>query len=732
MLAMMRAGGSRGLFNIDEFRHGIERMAPAHYLRATYYEKWLDGDRRASWSRRAWWAAEELAARRRLLRPAARRARDGRAAGTAACRARRPIRAGCRTPSARPEPRAALRAGRSGASRARCHPHGHTRLPRYARGRRGRDPSLPRHPRLPRHQRPRPGRAAAAALQRALRRAGAVGRVGGAEPGRAHRSLGELSPAREVSPMGKNHPNVDPYVVSRVRALESLLLEKGILAPDAVDRVIQRYEADTGPMIGARAVARAWTDPDYRRLLLDDPKAALARLRPRLRDAVVVENTPAVHNLVVCTLCSCYPWPVLGLPPTWYKMPAYRSRAVSEPRTVLRRDGARRCRRRARSASGTRAPRCATWCCRSRPAGTEGIGEAELVPLITRDALIGVAEPCAPASCAPTAPCTSAGATSWSGPTGGASTWRASAGQLFVCATGCCCGRTEDGFAPVPTETFHREWERRRLRNVVHLTIGGCLGPCALANVALLLFDGQAQWFHSIELATRSPSRSTITSRRCSTPTRACRRRPRSRRISSPRPPGSRVPTASRWTTRASGAARRAARLRVHALGGDRRGRGAHAWTAWSRSWRATRRCRARTASWSSRSPGKAASSAWRSRSTSAALYDVGGVPPDPHRPDRGRRSARRALRLLRDLARRPSRASSPRKGLVTGAELDETHLPVRIRRARRSLLTRRGAAPDSDGGAAPPFRTSPHKETADARAKPALEAPVIGAEVGA
>ena len=135
--------------------------------------------------------------------------------------------------------------------------------------------------------------------------------------------------------MGKNHPNVDDYVVSRVRALESLLLEKGILPPDAVDRVIRRYEASTGPMIGARAVARAWRDPAYKRRLLEDSTAALADLGVSYDRLVVVENTPAVHNLVVCTLCSCYPWDVMGLPPTWYKMPAYRSRAVSEPRAVL-------------------------------------------------------------------------------------------------------------------------------------------------------------------------------------------------------------------------------------------------------------------------------------------------------------------------------------------------------------------------------------------------------------
>jgi nitrile hydratase len=192
--------------------------------------------------------------------------------------------------------------------------------------------------------------------------------------------------------MGKNHPNVDPYIVSRVRALESLLLEKGILAPDAVDRVIQRYEADTGPMVGARAVARAWTDPEYRRLLLEDATAALARFQLEYPMLMVVENTEAVHNLVVCTLCSCYPWPVLGLPPTWYKMPAYRSRAVSEPRAILEEMGLvvppEREIRVWDSSAEMRymvLPR--------RPPGTEALGEAELQPLISRDALIGVAEP---------------------------------------------------------------------------------------------------------------------------------------------------------------------------------------------------------------------------------------------------------------------------------------------------------------------------------------------------
>jgi len=197
--------------------------------------------------------------------------------------------------------------------------------------------------------------------------------------------------------MGKNHPNVDPYIVSRVRALESLLLEKGILAPDAVDRVVQRYESDTGPMVGARAVARAWTNPAYKRILLEDTRTALAEFGLDYNMLLVMENTPAVHNLVVCTLCSCYPWPVLGLPPTWYKMPAYRSRAVSEPRAILKEFGV--------DVPPEREVR--VWDSSAelrymvlpeRPAGTEKLEEADLVPLITRDALIGVAHVQAPAS----------------------------------------------------------------------------------------------------------------------------------------------------------------------------------------------------------------------------------------------------------------------------------------------------------------------------------------------
>jgi nitrile hydratase len=197
--------------------------------------------------------------------------------------------------------------------------------------------------------------------------------------------------------MGKNHPTVDPYVVSRVRALESLLLEKGLLAPDAVDRVIQRYAADTGPMIGAQAVARAWIDPGYRRLLLEDSKAALAAFGLDFALLRVVENTPAVHNLVVCTLCSCYPWDVLGLPPTWYKSPPYRSRAVREPRLLLREEFGLDIPESREIRVWDSSAELRYMVLPERPRGTEAVDESALTSLITRDALIGVAEVKAPA-----------------------------------------------------------------------------------------------------------------------------------------------------------------------------------------------------------------------------------------------------------------------------------------------------------------------------------------------
>ena len=162
-------------------------------------------------------------------------------------------------------------------------------------------------------------------------------------------------------------PPSDPEL--RIKALESLLVEKQLIDPAAVDEIIETYEHRIGPRNGAKVVARAWADPAYKARLMQDATAAIAELGfsgAQGEDMVVVENTPEVHNVVVCTLCSCYPWPTLGLPPVWYKSAPYRSRLVSDPRGVLG-NSASRYPIRQRCASGTAMPSCATWCCRCAP-----------------------------------------------------------------------------------------------------------------------------------------------------------------------------------------------------------------------------------------------------------------------------------------------------------------------------------------------------------------------------
>jgi nitrile hydratase len=161
--------------------------------------------------------------------------------------------------------------------------------------------------------------------------------------------------------------------------------------------VIQRYADDTGPMIGARAVARAWIDPAYSRLLLEDSKAALAAFGLDFALLRVVENTPTVHNLVVCTLCSCYPWDVLGVSPTWYKSPPYRSRAVREPRLLLREEFGLDIAEGREIRVWDSSAELRYMVLPERPRGTDALGESELTSLVTRDALIGVAEVKAPA-----------------------------------------------------------------------------------------------------------------------------------------------------------------------------------------------------------------------------------------------------------------------------------------------------------------------------------------------
>ncbi|MFP4405737.1 nitrile hydratase subunit alpha [Rhodosalinus sp.] len=195
-----------------------------------------------------------------------------------------------------------------------------------------------------------------------------------------------------------HHDNDLDEMTARVRALESILVEKGLVDPAAVDAIIDTYEHKVGPRNGAAVVARAWSDPEFADWLRADATAAIASMGFVGRQGehmVAVFNTPAEHNLVVCTLCSCYPWPVLGLPPTWYKAPAYRSRAVREPRAVLEEFGV----------TLPEDVRIRVWDSTAeirylvipeRPAGTEGLDPDALADLVTRDSMIGCGQPRSP------------------------------------------------------------------------------------------------------------------------------------------------------------------------------------------------------------------------------------------------------------------------------------------------------------------------------------------------
>ena len=192
--------------------------------------------------------------------------------------------------------------------------------------------------------------------------------------------------------MSKHHHDAPlPDPVLRVKALESLLIEKGLVDPAALDLLIDTYENQVGPKNGAKVVARAWTDPGYRTRLLKDATAAIAEMGFEGRqgeDMVVVENTERVHNLVVCTLCSCYPWPVLGLPPVWYKAAPYRARAVREPRKVLAEFGVELDDEvEVRVWDSTAELRYLVL--PRRPDGTEQLSDQELADLVTRDSMIG-------------------------------------------------------------------------------------------------------------------------------------------------------------------------------------------------------------------------------------------------------------------------------------------------------------------------------------------------------
>lgn len=196
-------------------------------------------------------------------------------------------------------------------------------------------------------------------------------------------------------PGGGSNPVSEEEVAARAKALESLLVEKGIVSTDAIDKVVGAYESDIGPMLGARVVARAWSDPEFKELLLEDANAACEQLDiggMQGEHMVVVENSARVHNVVVCTLCSCYPWPVLGLPPNWYKYPQYRSRTVMEPRRVLKEEFGLDVDESVDVRVWDSSAEIRYFVLPERPEGTEGMSEEELASLVTRDSMIGVGE----------------------------------------------------------------------------------------------------------------------------------------------------------------------------------------------------------------------------------------------------------------------------------------------------------------------------------------------------
>ena len=190
-------------------------------------------------------------------------------------------------------------------------------------------------------------------------------------------------------------------IAARVKALEAIFIEKGFVTEEAVDKIAEMYEKEVGPHRGAKVVAMAWTDPAFRERLLEDASAACRELGiggVQGEDMVVVENTEGVHNVIVCTLCSCYSWSTLGLPPNWYKYPAYRSRMVKEPRVVLQDEFGLDLPDSTEIKVWDTSAELRYWVLPERPAGTEGMSEEELASLVTRDSMIGVGLPKQPGS----------------------------------------------------------------------------------------------------------------------------------------------------------------------------------------------------------------------------------------------------------------------------------------------------------------------------------------------
>jgi nitrile hydratase subunit alpha len=202
-----------------------------------------------------------------------------------------------------------------------------------------------------------------------------------------------MSASHSTAPVASDH---QAEVVARVKAIESIMIEKGLMTTEAVDRLAEIYENEVGPQLGAKVVARAWTDPEFKAKLLENASTACAEMGIgglQGEDMVAVEDTDDLHHVIVCTLCSCYPWPVLGLPPNWYKQPAYRSRMVREPRKVLREEFGYDIADSVEVRVWDSSSELRYWVLPQRPAGTDGWSAEQLEALVTRDSMIGVGAP---------------------------------------------------------------------------------------------------------------------------------------------------------------------------------------------------------------------------------------------------------------------------------------------------------------------------------------------------
>jgi nitrile hydratase subunit alpha len=202
-----------------------------------------------------------------------------------------------------------------------------------------------------------------------------------------------MSASHSTAPVASDH---QAEVVARVKAIESIMIEKGLMTTEAVDRLAEIYENEVGPQLGAKVVARAWTDPEFKAKLLENASTACAEMGIgglQGEDMVAVEDTDDLHHVIVCTLCSCYPWPVLGLPPNWYKQPAYRSRMVREPRKVLREEFGYDIADSVEVRVWDSSSELRYWVLPQRPEGTDGWSAEQLEALVTRDSMIGVGAP---------------------------------------------------------------------------------------------------------------------------------------------------------------------------------------------------------------------------------------------------------------------------------------------------------------------------------------------------